>query len=163
MHGMEADHPPQALPAPSPGGPWRVRGIVFCWCGPVMAYATFHAPETSFGSYFNTFLAWVEHTVQQQFVFCVNNFASERVLHRTLPQHHVAWYPPDVAVNVHGLQHLLYILSGAPATPTSTTATSTTTSATSATSTLLHDRDHFSIVCAQTSATVNTQPAEIYI
>jgi hypothetical protein len=25
-----------------------------------MAYATFHAPETSFGPHFNTFLAWVE-------------------------------------------------------------------------------------------------------
>ena len=30
-----------------------------CW-GPVMTYATFHAPETSFGPHFNTFLAWVE-------------------------------------------------------------------------------------------------------
>ena len=25
-----------------------------------MTYATFHAPETSFGPHFNTFLAWVE-------------------------------------------------------------------------------------------------------
>ena len=54
---------PQDLPnaplTPPPADPGRTQDIAFrCW-GPVMTYATFHAPETSFGPYFNTFLAWV--------------------------------------------------------------------------------------------------------
>ena len=54
---------PQDLPnAPltlPPAVPGRTQDVEFhCW-GPVMTYATFHAPETSFGPYFNTFLAWV--------------------------------------------------------------------------------------------------------
>ena len=55
---------PQDLPnaplTPPPADPGRAQDIAFRWWDPVMTYATFHAPETSFGPHFNTFLAWVE-------------------------------------------------------------------------------------------------------
>ena len=40
--------------------PGLAQDIAFRWFDPVMTYATFHAPETSFGPQFNTFLEWVE-------------------------------------------------------------------------------------------------------
>ena len=52
--------PQQGLPNAPPAGPGRAQDIAFRWWDPVMTYATFHAPETSFGPHFNTFLAWVE-------------------------------------------------------------------------------------------------------
>ena len=51
---------PQGLPNAPPADPGRAQDIAFRWWDPVMTYATFHAPETSFGPHFNTFLAWVE-------------------------------------------------------------------------------------------------------
>ena len=51
---------PQGLPNAPPADPGRTQDIAFRWWDPVMIYATFHAPETSFGPHFNTFLAWVE-------------------------------------------------------------------------------------------------------
>jgi hypothetical protein len=51
---------PQGLPNAPPADPGRTQDIAFRWWDPVMTYATFHAPETSFGPHFNTFLAWVE-------------------------------------------------------------------------------------------------------
>jgi hypothetical protein len=51
---------PQGLPNAPLAGPGRTQDIAFRWWDPVMIYATFHAPETSFGPHFNTFLAWVE-------------------------------------------------------------------------------------------------------
>ena len=54
------DPTPQGLPNAPPADPGRAQDIAFRWWDPVMTYATFHAPETSFGPHFNTFLAWVE-------------------------------------------------------------------------------------------------------
>ena len=51
---------PQGLPIAPPADPGRAQDIAFRWWDPVMTYTTFHAPETSFGPHFNTFLAWVE-------------------------------------------------------------------------------------------------------
>jgi hypothetical protein len=51
---------PQGLPNAPPADPGRTQDIAFRKWDPVMIYATFHAPETSFGPHFNTFLAWVK-------------------------------------------------------------------------------------------------------
>ena len=59
-HTLCMTPPPQGLPNAPPADPGRAQDIAFRWWDPVMTYATCHAPETSFGPHFNTFLAWVE-------------------------------------------------------------------------------------------------------